>query len=65
VRTLHRGGGFKLLREQVLVSARRWERCGKWSTLLRHWWYSALYLGGLRRSRGAVIRGTEALRKVR
>lgn len=65
VRTLYRSGGFKLLREQVLVSARRWERCGKWSTLLRHWWYSALYLGGLRRSGGAVTRGTEILRKVR
>jgi hypothetical protein len=47
------------------VSARRWERCGKWSTLLRHWWYSALYLGGLRRSGGTVTRGTEILRKVR
>ena len=65
VRALHRGGGFKLLREPVVVSARRWERSGKWQTLLRHWWYSALYLVGWRRGRRAVVRGTELLRKVR
>ncbi|MBL04704.1 MAG: glycosyltransferase [Planctomycetes bacterium] len=65
VRTLGRRGCFRLLREPVLVSARRWERCGKWRTLLRHWRLSALYLAGLRRSRGAIIRGTEGLRKVR
>jgi len=65
VRELGRDGGFRLLREPVLVSARRWERCGKWRTLLRHWFYSALYLVGMRRNRVTILRGTEILRKVR
>ena len=65
VRILARNRGFKLLGEPVTVSTRRWERCGKWRTLLRHWRLSALYLSGLGRNHASVIRASEDLRKVR
>lgn len=65
VRMLAGNRAFRLLREPVTVSTRRWERCGKWRTLLRHWWLSVLYLSGRGRNRASVIRGSDALRKIR
>ncbi len=65
VRLLARSRSFRLLKEPVRVSTRRWERCGKLRTLLRHWRISLLYLLGLGRNRSAVTRGAETLRKIR
>ncbi len=65
VRILARNRSFRLLKEPVTVSTRRWERCGKLRTLLRHWRISLLYLIGMGRNRSAVTRGADALRKVR
>ena len=65
VRTLARGRSFRLLKEPVTVSARRWERYGKLRTLLRHWRISLLYLLGKGRNRSRVSRGADSLRKLR
>ncbi|MFP6739617.1 MAG: TIGR04283 family arsenosugar biosynthesis glycosyltransferase [Planctomycetota bacterium] len=65
VRILARSRSFRLLKEPVTVSTRRWERCGKLRTLLRHWRISLLYLIGMGRNRSTVTRGADALRKVR
>lgn len=46
-RTLKRAGKIACLRSRVVTSARRWESCGVWRTILRMWTLKSLYLLGV------------------
>ncbi len=46
-RMLKRKGKIACLRSRVITSARRWEREGLWSTIVRMWWLKLLYLCGI------------------
>ncbi len=46
-RSLKRVGNIACLRSRVITSARRWESCGVWRTILRMWTLKALYLLGV------------------
>jgi rSAM/selenodomain-associated transferase 2 len=46
-RTLKHRGAVACLRSRVVTSARRWEREGIWSTILRMWALKSLYLAGI------------------
>jgi rSAM/selenodomain-associated transferase 2 len=45
-RMLKKAGKIACLRSRVVTSARRWEREGLWSTIVRMWWLKLLYLCG-------------------
>jgi hypothetical protein len=44
---LKRRGAVACLRSRVVTSARRWEREGIWSTILKMWMLKSLYLVGI------------------
>jgi hypothetical protein len=46
-RALKREGAIACLRSRVITSARRWERHGVWSTILKMWLLKSLYLAGI------------------
>jgi rSAM/selenodomain-associated transferase 2 len=46
-RMLKRKGKIACLRSRVITSARRWEREGLWSTIVRMWWLKLLYSCGI------------------
>ena len=46
-RALKRRGAVACLRSCVVASARRWEREGIWSTILKMWMLKSLYLAGI------------------
>lgn len=50
-RRLKRAGAFTCLRSRVVTSARRWQRAGLLSTVLRMWTIRLLYLAGVSPSR--------------
>jgi hypothetical protein len=44
---LKRRGAVACLRSRVITSARRWEKEGVWSTILKMWLLKSLYLAGI------------------
>ncbi len=46
-RALKRRGAVACLRSRVITSARRWEKEGVWSTILKMWLLKSLYLAGI------------------
>ena len=46
-RALKRRGAVACLRSRVITSARRWQREGIWSTILKMWALKSLYLAGI------------------
>lgn len=46
-RALKRRGPVACLRSRVVTSARRWQREGIWSTILKMWTLKSLYLAGI------------------
>lgn len=46
-RALKRRGTVACLRSRVITSARRWQREGIWSTILKMWALKSLYLAGI------------------